>query len=85
MQEDAISAKFRSTPATFRAIVREAGMRGLWRGTSATITRLALGAGCHFLFLDLLRPTFETVRPDGTRTLTATGAALTGAFRFAAV
>jgi hypothetical protein len=78
MQADAISGIFRSTPATFIAVVSETGFRGLWRGTSATVTRLALGAGAHFFFLDLLRPHFEAVAADGTRTLSASGAALTG-------
>ena len=79
MQADAISGLFRSTPATFRAVVAETGVKGLWRGTSATVTRLALGAGAHFTFLDMLRPHFETVAADGSRSLSAGGAALTGA------
>ena len=79
MQAEAFTGKFQSTRATFRIILAETGVRGLWRGTSATVTRLALGAGTHFFFLDIVRPKFESIRPDGTRTLTATGAAMTGA------
>lgn len=79
MQAEAFTGIFRSTPATFRILLAENGMRGLWRGTTATVTRLAFGAGCHFFFLDAFRPLFEKVQADGSRTLSATGAALTGA------
>jgi Mitochondrial carrier protein len=78
MQADALAGNHRTTVETFKAIVKENGVRGLWRGTSATFTRLALGAGAHFFFLDLLRPRFETHHPDGTRSLGVVGAAITG-------
>ena len=81
MQSEAFSGRFHNTPATFKAIVSETGVRGLWRGTTATVTRLALGAGAHFFFLDVYRPRFETVRADGSRSLSATGSLITGAFR----
>ena len=79
MQSEAFSGVFQSTPATFRAVIAETGVRGLWRGTTATVARLALGAGAHFYFLDIYKPRFETVAADGARTLSATGSLLTGA------
>ena len=78
MQSEAFTGVFRSTPATFRILLAENGVRGLWRGTTATVTRLAFGAGGHFFFLDIFRPLFEQTQLDGSRTLSATGAALTG-------
>jgi hypothetical protein len=78
MQEDAVAGHFRSMPATIRSIAHQSGVFGLWRGTQATVARLALGAGAHFLFLDLLRPQFEQRQPDGTFVLSPMGAAMTG-------
>lgn len=77
MQADAIQGKFRSTAITLRTIVSESGVRGLWRGTPATIVRLSLGAGTHFLLLDLLKPIIEKHSSSGT--LGLGGAALAGA------
>jgi hypothetical protein len=78
MQEDAVTGAFRSMPSTFRSIVQQSGVFGLWRGTQATVARLALGAGTHFLFLDLLRPRCEHRQADGTLVLSPTGAAMAG-------
>jgi Mitochondrial carrier protein len=78
MQADALAGNHYTTVETLKVIVRENGVRGLWRGSSATVTRLALGAGTHFFFLELLRPAFETHHPDGTRRLGVMGAAITG-------
>jgi solute carrier family 25, member 38 len=76
MQADAIQGKFTSTIATLRTVVAESGVRGLWRGTPATVVRLSLGAGTHFFLLDLLKPLIEARSSTGT--LGLGGAALAG-------
>ena len=76
MQADAIHGRFGSTAGTLRTIVGESGLRGLWRGTPATVVRLSLGAGTHFCLLDLLKPMIETHSSTGT--LGLGGAALAG-------
>jgi hypothetical protein len=78
MQADAIHGKFRPTVTTLKIIVAESGIRGLWRGTPATVVRLSLGAGTHFFLLDLLKPAFETNTHTGASTLGLGGAALAG-------
>lgn len=77
MQVDAIHGKFRSTADTLKTVLGENGVRGLWRGTPATVVRLSLGAGTHFFLLDLLKPIIETHSSTGT--LGLGGAALAGA------
>lgn len=77
MQADSMSGTTRGMVPTFRVIVSEQGIRGLWMGTSATVTRMALGVGAHFFFLGQLRPLFETQTATGTH-LSTSGAALCG-------
>jgi hypothetical protein len=77
MQADATQGKFTSTIATLKTVVAESGVRGLWRGTPATVVRLSLGAGTHFFLLDLIKPIIE--KHSSTGTLGLGGAALAGA------
>ena len=79
MQADAMHGTYRGTIGTLRLVAKEEGVRVLWKGTSATVIRLALGAGAHFFFLEQLKPIFATRSPDGTELrLSTAGAAATG-------
>jgi hypothetical protein len=77
MQADSMNGLMRSMLPTFRVIVKEQGVGALWQGTSATVTRMALGVGAHFFFLESLKPFFETQTDTGPR-LTTSGAAMCG-------
>jgi len=78
MQADAMSGNYRSTIGTLRLVAAETGVISLWRGTSATVLRLALGAGTHFFVLEELKPLFAKLQPDGSSKLSTFGAAATG-------
>ena len=39
--------------------------RGLWRGTSPTVARLALGVGVHFLALEFIKDAIHNYSPQG--------------------
>lgn len=39
--------------------------RGLWRGTSPTVARLALGVGVHFLALEYIKDAVYKFSPQG--------------------
>ncbi|DBB10115.1 TPA: hypothetical protein ACH3X3_001699 [Trebouxia sp. C0006] len=55
LQADAAKGISRSTAGAFRVLVKEQGVRGLWRGTSPTVARLAIGVGVHFLALEFIK------------------------------
>ncbi|KAL3157456.1 hypothetical protein ABBQ32_011922 [Trebouxia sp. C0010 RCD-2024] len=55
LQADAAKGISRSTAGAFRVLVKEHGVRGLWRGTSPTVARLAVGVGVHFLALEFIK------------------------------
>lgn len=55
LQADAAKGISRSTAGVFRVLVKEQGVRGLWRGTSPTVARLAIGVGVHFLALEFIK------------------------------
>lgn len=40
---------------TLQLVVREAGVRGLWRGTGPTVWRLSIGVGINMLVLEKLK------------------------------
>ena len=39
--------------------------RGLWRGTSPTVARLAVGVGVHFLALEYIKDAVYRFSPEG--------------------
>lgn len=45
----------RSTAATLQLVVKESGVRGLWRGTGPTVWRLSVGVGINMLVLEKLK------------------------------
>lgn len=45
---------------------RNAVLRGLWRGTSPTVARLAIGVGVHFLALEFIKDAVYNLSPQGT-------------------
>ena len=49
MQGDGMSGSARSTLGTAQAILKQQGVRGLWRGTGPTVWRLGLGVGLHMV------------------------------------
>ncbi|DBA86103.1 TPA: hypothetical protein ACH3X1_005622 [Trebouxia sp. C0004] len=55
LQADAAKGISRSTTGAFRVLIKEQGVRGLWRGTSPTVARLAIGVGVHFLALEFIK------------------------------
>jgi solute carrier family 25 protein 38 len=57
MQADAALGAKKSTRATLKALLKEAGVRGMWRGTGPTVVRLSLGAGINFVVLEKLKET----------------------------
>ena len=59
-------------------VLREQGVRGLWRGTTPTVIRLALGAGTHFPLLERFKAVLQVQQPDGSMKLTPLRAALAG-------
>ena len=44
---------------------RDAVSRGLWRGTSPTVARLAIGVGVHFLALEYIKDAIYNFSPQG--------------------
>lgn len=78
MQADSAAGVLRSTAETATLIMREGGLRAMWRGTQPTVIRLGIGAGLHFFFLESIKPMLQTRKPDGTLHMSAIGAALTG-------
>lgn len=65
LQADAAKGISRSTAGAFRVLVKEQGVRGLWRGTSPTVARLALGVGVHFLALEFIKDAIHNYSPQG--------------------
>lgn len=56
MQSDATSGVGRTFLQTIRAVASEGnGVQNLWRGSSATVARVGLGAGVHFYTLQVMR------------------------------
>lgn len=79
MQTDAARTALRQQPlTTLQKVLSEGGARAMWRGSSATVIRLGLGAGFHFLLIDLAKAALDRPLPDGTVGLTPWMAALTG-------
>ena len=63
---------------TVRSVMDEGGIAAMWRGSSATVIRLGLGAGFHFMFIDIAKSMLERPQPDGRMGMTPIEAALTG-------
>mmetsp|Transcript_8824 Transcript_8824/g.25426 ORF Transcript_8824/g.25426 Transcript_8824/m.25426 type:complete len:322 (+) Transcript_8824:366-1331(+) len=63
---------------TLRNVLNEGGVSAMWRGSSATLIRLGLGAGFHFLFIDIAKSALEQPQPDGTMAVSPLAAAFTG-------
>jgi len=55
-----------SRGVALRSIRYHAPCRGLWRGTSPTVARLALGVGVHFLALEFIKDAIYSFGPKGT-------------------
>lgn len=64
--------------STLRSVVKEGGLQAMWRGSSAVLIRLGLGAGFHFLFIDLAKSALQRPQHDGKMGLSPLAAALTG-------
>eukprot|EP00191_Tetraselmis_sp_GSL018_P018603 CAMPEP_0177591214 /NCGR_PEP_ID=MMETSP0419_2-20121207/7872_1 /TAXON_ID=582737 /ORGANISM="Tetraselmis sp., Strain GSL018" /LENGTH=637 /DNA_ID=CAMNT_0019081929 /DNA_START=119 /DNA_END=2028 /DNA_ORIENTATION=+ len=76
--EAAKSANRPQVVPTVRSIITEGGVQALWRGSSATVVRLGLGAGLHFLFIDIAKSALQRPMPDGRMGLSPGAAALAG-------
>jgi hypothetical protein len=55
MQADAALGARRPAADTLRTLLKEGGVRGMWRGTGPTVVRLSLGAGINFVVLEKLK------------------------------
>lgn len=55
---------------TFRGIVRQDGVSGLWRGVTPSVLRNTVGVGVYFMTLNVI--TSQLSLPDGTLSNTAT-------------
>ncbi|KAI8475689.1 MAG: mitochondrial carrier domain-containing protein [Monoraphidium minutum] len=55
MQADAALGSQKSMGQTLRVLLKEGGVRGMWRGTGPTVVRLSLGAGINFVVLERLK------------------------------
>jgi solute carrier family 25 protein 38 len=68
----------RSTVATFKMIIHEGGVRGLWRGTGPTVIRLSCGAAVNMVILERLKGALLQQLENGATHLSSTNAALVG-------
>lgn len=78
MQAEAARGHFTTTIATLSAVLKEGGIKSLWKGTQPTVIRLGIGAGLHFFFLESIKPLVETKQADGSVKMGVLGAAITG-------
>jgi solute carrier family 25 protein 38 len=63
---------------TLHTVLREGGVRGLWRGTGPTVVRLAVGAGINFVALEHLKHSMLTALPHASGQLGFMQAAAVG-------
>jgi hypothetical protein len=83
LQTDATSGTYRSIHDTAHGIWREGGgFSNLWRGSSATVVRVGMGAAIHFFSLQLMREASGAsgLRSGGGRGGPSTGGATSAAW-----